>query len=131
MSTPLNETQIATIQQYDAEKRYQYLIKEAVSQRELWILMDEHGCVMLNTEDEDCVPVWPNQEFAQAWATGEWAECKPESISLNKWHSRWTQGLEDDELALVIFPNENEDGLIVYPDELDFELKKQAQKQKR
>ena len=131
MSTPLNEAQIATIQQYDAEKRYQYLIKEAVTQRELWILMDEHGCVMLNTEDEDCVPVWPNQEFAQAWATGEWAACKPESISLNKWHSRWTHGLEDDELALVIFPNENEDGLIVYPDELDFELKKQAQKQNR
>jgi len=64
----------------------------------------------------------PNKEFAEAWATGDWAECKAESISLNKWHSRW--------IAVVIFPNQDEDGLVVFPDELDFELKQQAKKQR-
>ncbi|PSB83615.1 DUF2750 domain-containing protein [Photobacterium damselae] len=130
MTTPLDDAKIAEIQAFDAEKRYKYLVKEVVANREIWILVDEHGCVMLNTEDEDCVPVWPNKEFAEAWATGDWAECKAESISLNKWHSRWTHGLEDDELAVVIFPNQDEDGLIVFPDELDFELKQQAKKQR-
>lgn len=104
-------------------------MKEVVSNRQIWILTDEHGCVMLNTDDEDCVPVWPNKEFAELWATGEWESCKAEAISLNKWHSRWTHGLEDDELAVVIFPNQDEDGLVVFPDELDFELKQQAHKQ--
>ncbi|OEC82434.1 hypothetical protein A9D46_14750 [Photobacterium damselae subsp. damselae] len=130
MTTPLYDAKIAEIQAFDAEKRYKYLVKEVVANREIWILIDEHGCVMLNTEDEDCVPVWPNKEFAEAWATGDWAECKAESISLNKWHSRWTHGLEDDELAVVIFPNQDEDGLVVFPDELDFELKQQAKKQR-
>ncbi|AWK83419.1 DUF2750 domain-containing protein [Photobacterium damselae] len=130
MTTPLDDAKIAEIQAFDAEKRYKYLVKEVVANREIWILVDEHGCVMLNTEDEDCVPVWPNKEFAEAWATGDWAECKAESISLNKWHSRWTHGLEDDELAVVIFPNQDEDGLVVFPDELDFELKQQAKKQR-
>ncbi|HIF9068536.1 TPA: DUF2750 domain-containing protein [Photobacterium damselae] len=130
MTTPLDDAKIAEIQAFDAEKRYKYLVKEVVTNREIWILVDEHGCVMLNTEDEDCVPVWPNKEFAEAWATGDWAECKAESISLNKWHSRWTHGLEDDELAVVIFPNQDEDGLVVFPDELDFELKQQAKKQR-
>ncbi|BAX54932.1 TPA: DUF2750 domain-containing protein [Photobacterium damselae] len=130
MTTPLDDAKIAEIQAFDAEKRYKYLVKEVVANREIWILIDEHGCVMLNTEDEDCVPVWPNKEFAEAWATGDWAECKAESISLNKWHSRWTHGLEDDELAVVIFPNQDEDGLVVFPDELDFELKQQAKKQR-
>ncbi|OBU43995.1 hypothetical protein AYY27_05265 [Photobacterium damselae] len=128
MTTPLDDAKIAEIQAFDAEKRYKYLVKEVVANREIWILIDEHGCVMLNTEDEDCVPVWPNKEFAEAWATGDWAECKAESISLNKWHSRWTHGLEDDELAVVIFPNQDEDGLVVFPDELDFELKQQVKK---
>ncbi|WEM44399.1 DUF2750 domain-containing protein (plasmid) [Photobacterium sp. DA100] len=128
MSTPLEPSQIEQIQGYDAEQRYKYLVKEVVSNREIWILTDEHGCVMLNTDDEDCVPVWPNKEFAESWATGEWEECKAEAISLNKWHSRWTYGLEDDELAIVIFPNQDEDGLVVFPDELDFELKQQAKK---
>ncbi|WIH29086.1 DUF2750 domain-containing protein [Photobacterium damselae] len=130
MTTPLDDAKIAEIQAFDAEKRYKYLVKEVVANREIWILIDEHGCVMLNTEDEDCVPVWPNKEFAEAWATGDWAECKAESISLNKWHSRWTHGLEDDELAVVIFPNQDEDGLVVSPDELDFELKQQVKKQR-
>lgn len=130
MTTPLDDAKIAEIQAFDTEKRYKYLVKEVVANREIWILVDEHGCVMLNTEDEDCVPVWPNKEFAEAWATGDWAECKAESISLNKWHSRWTHGLEDDELAVVIFPNQDEDGLVVFPDELDFELKQQAKKQR-
>ncbi|MCG7587779.1 MULTISPECIES: DUF2750 domain-containing protein [Photobacterium] len=129
MSNPLDSSQITAIQAYDAEKRYKYLVKEVVSNRQIWILTDEHGCVMLNTDDEDCVPVWPNKEFAESWATGEWESCKAEAISLNKWHSRWTHGLEDDELAVVIFPNQDEDGLVVYPDELDFELKQQARKQ--
>ena len=128
MSAPLEQSQIEQIQGYDAEKRYKYLVKEVVSNREIWILTDQHGCVMLNTDDEDCVPVWPNKEFAESWATGEWEECKAEAISLNKWHSRWTHGLEDDELAVVIFPNQDEDGLVVFPDELDFELKQQAKK---
>ncbi|ENX3945930.1 DUF2750 domain-containing protein [Photobacterium damselae] len=130
MTMPLDDAKIAEIQAFDAEKRYKYLVKEVVTNREIWILVDEHGCVMLNTEDEDCVPVWPNKEFAEAWATGDWAECKAESISLNKWHSRWTHGLEDDELAVVIFPNQDEDGLVVFPDELDFELKQQVKKQR-
>ncbi|OLQ70785.1 hypothetical protein BIT28_15320 [Photobacterium proteolyticum] len=128
MSNPLDSSQITAIQAYDAEKRYKYLVKEVVSNRQIWILTDEHGCVMLNTDDEDCVPVWPNKEFAESWATGEWEYCKAEAISLNKWHSRWTHGLEDDELAVVIFPNQDEDGLVVYPDELDYELKQQARK---
>lgn len=128
MSHTLDAETIAKIQGYDAEKRLSYLLKEVTTQRQIWILTDEHGCVMLNTEDEDCVPIWPNAEFAQAWATGEWAECKAEAISIAKWQSRWTNGLLDDELALVIFPNQAEDGLVLFPDEFDMELQKQLKK---
>ncbi len=128
MSNPLDANLIATIQGYDSAKRLSYLLKEVTSQRQIWILTDEHGCVMLNTEDEDCVPVWPNAEFAQSWATGEWENCKTESISLAKWQSRWTPGLADDDLAIVVFPNQEEEGLVLYPDEFDMELRKQAKK---
>ena len=65
----------------------------------------------------------PNQ-----WATGDWEHCKAESISTAKWFSRWTYGLEDDELFIVVFPNQNEEGLVLYPDEFEFELKKQENK---
>ncbi|MGV3001538.1 DUF2750 domain-containing protein [Vibrio sp.] len=128
MTKVLSDERVQEILSFDSEKRFTYCIKEVVANRQIWILVDEDGCVMLNTEDEDCVPVWPNEEFAQAWANDDWENCKPEAISLNKWHSRWTTGLEDDELSVVVFPNAEQEGVIVFPDEFDFELKKQAQK---
>jgi len=124
MTNALTEDRIKEINAQDSESRLRYSIKEMAKNRQVWILKDEHGCVMLNTDDEDCVPVWPNQEFAQQWATGEWQDCVAESISVNKWHSRWTYGLEDDELAIVVFPNLSEEGVVLYPEEFDFELKK-------
>jgi hypothetical protein len=119
----LEQAKIKQILQMDDAQRATYFLKEVVENNQLWILTDEHGCVMLNTEEEDCVPVWPNQEFAEAWATEEWQACQAEAISLHKWFSRWTQGLADDELALVVFPSQDEQGLVFYPDELEHELK--------
>ena len=126
MSESLSQDQIATVNQMRAEERFNYCIKEIAKHRKVWILTDEHGCVMLNTEDEDCVPVWPHEEFANQWATGEWEHCKAESISTAKWFSRWTYGLEDDELAVAVFPNNEEEGVVLYPDEFEFELKKRG-----
>ena len=120
---------IETIENYDDEHRLNYLIQQAVEHNTLWILADEHGCVMLNTDEEDCVPIWPNEALAQRWATEEWQHCHAESISLNKWFSRWTMGLLDDELALVAFPNQQNQGLVVYPDEFE-EMLKKAQRKK-
>ncbi len=119
---------IATIEKYDEQKRFKYLLEQVISNREIWILVDEHGCMMLNTEDEDCVPVWPNKEFAENWITDDWQACKAQAISLSKWQSHWTVGLEEDELAIVVFPNQAEEGLVLFPDEFDFELMKQAKK---
>lgn len=130
MTDKLDEKAIATIQNYDSSQRFSYLLKTVIENRKIWILTDEHGCVMLNTDDEDCVPIWPNAEFAQSWATGEWEHCKAESISIAKWQSRWTNGLLDDELALAVFPNLDEDGLVLAPDEFDYELN-QLLKKKR
>ncbi len=127
----LEPEKIKQILQMDDAQRAAYFINEAVSQNSLWILTDEHGCVMLNTEDEDCVPVWPNEEFAKAWATDEWQACQPEAISLNKWFSRWSTGLAEDELAIVVFPSQDEQGLVFYTDELEHELKQKQQSIKK
>ena len=130
MSTQIDPATFDQIERYDVEKRLKYLLKEVVENQTIWILTDEHGCVMLNTEEEDCAPVWPNKEFAQAWATGEWQSFKAEAISLDRWHKLWSRGLEDDGIAIVVFPNQDEEGIVLTPDEFDYELKQQAKKRK-
>lgn len=121
---PLSSEEIKKIQQLDANERLSYTCKTILAHQQVWILTDQHGCMMLNTEDEDCVPIWPNQEFAELWITGDWQACKAEMIPLAKWLSRWTQGLMDDDLSLVIFPNEQEEGIVLFPDEFEDELNK-------
>ncbi|MGJ8680657.1 DUF2750 domain-containing protein [Paraglaciecola sp.] len=128
MSNSLDPNTLDQITQYTPEQRLKYLVKEVIQQQKIWILTDQDGCVMLNTEDEDCAPVWPNEEFAQAWATGEWADCAPKSIDLTTWYNKWTQGLEDDDVAIAVFPAEDQEGLVISPQELEFELKSQAKK---
>jgi len=120
--TPEQVTRVLTL---DQQQRFQYLCKEVNKQQSIWLLVDEHGCVMLNTEDEDCIPVWPNKEFAEDWATEEWSHCTAEAISLNKWYERWSRGLEEDELSVVVFPDKELKGLILFPDEFEEALKKQ------
>ena len=128
MSDPKASAAVDSILSQDGEQRFNYLVKEVVANDQIWLLTDEHGCVMLNSDDEDCVPVWPSQAFAQAWATDEWQACKAQAVPLNTWHSRWTRGLEDDELAIVVFPDQQQEGLVIYPDEFDLALKKRAKK---
>ncbi|WP_286266798.1 DUF2750 domain-containing protein [Thalassotalea atypica] len=128
MADELSQEKINQVLSFNDEQRAKYFFTEVTKNNEIWILSDEHGCVMLNSEDEDCVPVWPNQEFALAWANQEWQDCQAQAISINKWFSRWSHGLTDDELALVVFPSADEQGLIFYPDELEFELKQLIKK---
>jgi hypothetical protein len=124
----LTPQRIKEILNFDAQQRFQYLCKEINKQQQVWLLIDEHGCVMLNTEDEDCVPVWPNKVFAEDWATEEWSHCKAEAIDLNKWTERWTKGLTEDELSIVVFPDKELNGIILFPDEFEYELALQAKK---
>lgn len=128
MTAILSQDKISEISNYDQASRISYFFKEVVANNSIWILTDEHGAVMLNTEDEDCIPVWPNEEFATAWATDEWQDCTAEKVSLNKWFSRWTLGLEDDGLAIVVFPNQLDEGCIFEPQEVEFEIKNAQKK---
>jgi len=122
--------EINDVLKMNAEQLFGHFLSEAVSQQQIWILTDHYGCVMLNTEDEDCVPVWPNQALAETWATDEWHECKAEAIPLKKWHSHWTPGLEDDGFAVVVCPVEGQDGIVIYADDLERALRKKARKHK-
>lgn len=114
----------------DPTERFNIFFKTVVADLKIWLLIDEHGSVLLNTEDEECVPVWPSEAHALMWATGEWEGFTAEPISLAKWKSRWTRGLEEDELSLVVFPDEQGEGIILYPDEFEHELRIRESKRK-
>ncbi len=124
----LDQNKIVEIKNWDQNKRLKYLLMQIVEQQQVWILTDEHGAVMLTTDDDDGIPVWPHREFAEMWATGEWQGFDPKSISLKDWQKKWTVGLADDELCVVAFPLPDEDGILLDSYEFDEELEQQKRK---
>ncbi|MDN3651187.1 DUF2750 domain-containing protein [Thalassotalea ponticola] len=96
-------------------QRYDVFMQHLMAERQAWILTDQHGAVMLTDDGEDLVPFWPTKETAQSWATDEWSHCEPLKLTLDEIQQRWLPGMEEDDLCLIIFPNNNLTGQILYP----------------
>ncbi|QPG06753.1 DUF2750 domain-containing protein [Salinimonas marina] len=101
-----------------ADVRMSETITSIKDNEEVWILKDGDGCVMLTTDDEDGVPVWPDAGMALLWATEDWADCEPMAVSLKDWLKKWTPGLMQDNLVVVVCPVPGEDGEVIDPDAL-------------
>ena len=105
-----------------AQARVNKSVDTIKSEKALWILTDEHGCVMLTTDDEEGVPVWPLDSLAKLWATDEWAHCKPMAISLDDWLKKWTTGMIEDGLMVMVCPIPGEEGEVIDPEDFAQQL---------
>lgn len=106
-----------------AEQRYNYLINQAVKHQQVWILADDVGAVMFNSDQEDCIGVWSDEALAALWCTDDWEHCKPMSIGLEKWLKDWLPGLEEDEVSVLVMPDSNDEGIVIEPWEMLERLK--------
>ena len=111
-------TALHPLLQASADKRMQDTINLIIENEEVWILKDEDGCVMLTSDDEDGVPVWPEKSLAALWATEEWSHCETMGITLDDWMHKWTPGLLKDGLAVMVCPVPGEEGEVIEPDVL-------------
>lgn len=102
---------------FTPEQRVAAFFTTVKEQGELFILNDADGCVMLTSDDEEGVPVWPTASLANMWADQEWAHCEPKAITLDVWLARWTGGLTRDFLHVIIAPMPAEDSELMAPEE--------------
>ncbi len=58
----------------DAEQRYALLHSGRGRSGKDWILVDEEGFVLVDADEERCIPVWPHAELAELWINGDWAQ---------------------------------------------------------
>ncbi|AZQ09524.1 DUF2750 domain-containing protein [Shewanella khirikhana] len=119
----MSKKTLAQITTLNPDARYDYLVEQVKANQEIWTLQDADGCVMLTTEEDDCIPMWPTEEAAALWAVDEWKDCEPLAIPLNEWLERWVTGMEDDELLVAVFPVQDDLGVVVPPWELENRLK--------
>lgn len=114
----MNSDQIQSALAMNAEQRVSFFNKHTSETEQVWTIVDEDGVMILVSDDEDCIPVWPDAAFVKEWVNGDWAHCKPHAISLSDWRSKWLPGLEEDEVEVLIFPLPDQGGMVISPGEL-------------
>lgn len=90
--------------------RLDYFVNSVKENKVVWSLSNEEGFVMVETDDGDCVMVWPDADFAAQWAIDEWDDCEPVEVSLETFQTMWLPSLEQDNITLAVFPNIEDEG---------------------
>jgi len=112
------ENDLQQLDELSADQRFERFLATVTEAGAIVILCDEEGFVMVRSDDEECIPVWPDSESAQAWATDEWSGCEPMGIDLESWFERWTPGLTEDGINIVVHPMGENAVVVSTPGEL-------------
>ncbi|MFT2109525.1 DUF2750 domain-containing protein [Marinomonas sp. 2405UD68-3] len=106
------------------EERLTYFLEQVQVSNQVWSLNNEQGFVMVETDEGDCIMVWPDAEFAAQWAVDDWDDCEPVAIDLETFTSTWLPSLITDEVAVAVFPNIEDEGKLLSATELSEYLQK-------
>jgi hypothetical protein len=100
-----------------SQARYDATVKQIRQTATLWTLSDEQGCVIVDSGKERCLPIWPTQETAAAWATAEHASCQPMAVELSAFMDKWVTGMSQDGFDLAIAPSMAAECLVETPEQ--------------
>jgi hypothetical protein len=121
MTYALDRAQFERISSQPAASRLEEFIAKVALHQQVWGLRSANGWAVVDSEGDDCFPVWPHPDFAAAWAVGDLADCTPQAIALDAWLTRWTPGMEEDGTLVLVFPTNDDDdeGLVISASELE------------
>lgn len=98
--------------------RLEYFVNSVKQHKAVWSLSNEDGFVMVETDEGDCVMVWPDADFAAQWAIDEWDDCEPVEVALDTFQTMWLPSLEQDNITVAVFPNIDDEGKLTSAAEL-------------
>ncbi|MEL0638739.1 DUF2750 domain-containing protein [Marinomonas sp. TI.3.20] len=99
-------------------ERLVYFVEKVKESQTVWSLSNEDGFVMVETDEGDCVMVWPDAEFASQWAVEDWDDCEPVAVELETFLTGWLPSLAIDNITIAVFPNIEDEGKLSSADEL-------------
>ena len=117
--TQLAPEEFVAICKLQPEPRFDYALEKMVENNCLWGLYGDNGWLLLQADDDACLPVWPSEEFASAWEKDDFPDCKPKPIALDEWLTQWLPGMEKNGTLVLVFPlSEDEEGIMLEASEV-------------
>lgn len=113
MSEELSVDQRVHLLASSDDERMAFFVTQVKQSEMVWSLSNEEGFVMVETDEGDCVMVWPDAEFAAQWAVDDWDDCEPVSVPFTEFKSNWLPSLEADNIDVAVFPNIEDEGKLI------------------
>ena len=100
-------------------ERLGLLIQSVSEHKEIWLLQTSEGFFAMfeDGEGKSYIPVWPEKEIAQQFASDDWEGYMAGRMGLGEFLD-WMQELKDDQILIGAFPLLNKKALAIDP--IDF-----------
>jgi len=98
-----------------ARAQYFQFLERSVETNQVWGLRDQQGFVQFGCQDDICLPVWADQDEANACAQDEWEGCEAVSIPMKVWAGQWLSNMVRKKARLVISPNDVDECVVIEP----------------
>ncbi|MEI8372831.1 MAG: DUF2750 domain-containing protein [Planctomycetota bacterium] len=119
----MHPKQFESVTALDAPNRYSYFVRKVADFEKVWGLFEDGWALMGDDAGNQILPVWPEREFAEALAQGDWATHTAKAISLKDFVEKWLPGMEKDGKQLAVFPTPSGKGVLVAPPRLLTDLR--------
>lgn len=101
----MTETDISRLLGLSKEEKYRYVLEQLVTRQEVWIVYDEDGMVLFESDrGEVVIPVWPHREIAQLFCVDEYADCQPGTVALDDFLKNEMKEAEEQGFLISLMP---------------------------
>lgn len=108
-----------------ARERYGYCVRKVADTRQVWGLHDE-GWATAQVDGKVAIAFWPEAAFAQACASGDWADYQPRAIALDDLLGKWLPGMASNGQLACVFPVPQGSASIAAPADLLMDLQHES-----
>ncbi|NHQ89875.1 DUF2750 domain-containing protein [Janthinobacterium lividum] len=103
-------------------RRFAYFVRKVVDTQQVWGL-HHNGWATAQAHGHVAIPFWPETAFAQACASGDWADFQPRAIALEDFLNKWLPGMASNGQLAFVFPVPQGSASIAAPADLLADLR--------
>lgn len=108
-----SKIELNAVAEYSDKEKLQYFLQRVIESEEIWGLGNESGWVTRISDNRNCLPVWPYQEYAADCITGEWEEQQAQEMSIEQFTTKVLPLLKENDMDVEIFPTAKMQGQVI------------------
>ncbi len=122
----MHPKQLRSVLNLPAADQYSYLVRKIVDFEAAYGLYSDGWAMMSDADGKQCFPIWPELEFAELLATGDWEDYAVKPISLEQLCNKWIPGLTSDQINIAAFPIPKQTGVVLRAEKFGADLATKA-----